>query len=501
MAHVVFVEDMDGKPLMPTKRFGKVRRMLKDKKAKVVCIKPFKIRLLYEPKTKICQDIELGIDPGRTNIGYAAVQIDTSSKNCGECLMDGTLETRNKEIPKLMAERADHRRASRSGERQRRKRRAKKCGTTTEFPEGRKLPGYEDPLMLKDIINTESRFNNRKRPPGWVTPTVRQLIQTHLNLIRLIGRFLPISHVSIELNRFAFMELEAGKRLYGDAFCKGPLFGSRDSDEVIYAVQEGKCLLCDHEIEHIHHIVPVSHRGSDTLKNKAGLCACCHRKVHTNPQAAEELQEKKAGSMKKYAGTSVLNQAMPFIVKELKEEFGENLHITVGYETKEFRDTNKIEKTHSSDATCIACSRTGVVPSLPGVEYDLKQFRRHDRSIINNQRERTYKLDGKTVAKNRKTRFEQKGPSLQDWFLEEAREVGMKTAMKLRSELTVTKSTRRYNNPGRRLPGAVFLYEGKRYVMTGQLSNGKYLRALGEGKRNFPIGKCAFIGQGGLVFV
>ena len=32
----VYVLDKNGQPLMPTQRFGKVRRMLRDKKAKVV---------------------------------------------------------------------------------------------------------------------------------------------------------------------------------------------------------------------------------------------------------------------------------------------------------------------------------------------------------------------------------------------------------------------------------------------------------------------------------
>ena len=49
----VYVLDKDGQPLMPTSCFGKVRRMLRDKKAKVVKCCPFTIRLLYEPETKI----------------------------------------------------------------------------------------------------------------------------------------------------------------------------------------------------------------------------------------------------------------------------------------------------------------------------------------------------------------------------------------------------------------------------------------------------------------
>ena len=37
----VYVLDPDGKPMMPTTRFGKVRRMLRSGKAKAVTTRPF----------------------------------------------------------------------------------------------------------------------------------------------------------------------------------------------------------------------------------------------------------------------------------------------------------------------------------------------------------------------------------------------------------------------------------------------------------------------------
>ena len=72
----VYVLDMDGNPIMPTKRFGKVRRMLKSGQAKAVSTVPFTIRLTYQTKTHVIQPVTVGIDPGRTNIGLAAVRSD-----------------------------------------------------------------------------------------------------------------------------------------------------------------------------------------------------------------------------------------------------------------------------------------------------------------------------------------------------------------------------------------------------------------------------------------
>jgi len=63
---------MEGKPLMPTNRHGKIRRLLKEGKAKVVKVKPFTVKLLYQTK-EYTQPITLGIDSGYTYIGFSAI--------------------------------------------------------------------------------------------------------------------------------------------------------------------------------------------------------------------------------------------------------------------------------------------------------------------------------------------------------------------------------------------------------------------------------------------
>ena len=72
----VYVLDVNGDPLMPTCRYGKVRRMLKSGQAKAVDTLPFTIQLLKPTKTRVLQPVIAGQDPGRTNIGMAAVRSD-----------------------------------------------------------------------------------------------------------------------------------------------------------------------------------------------------------------------------------------------------------------------------------------------------------------------------------------------------------------------------------------------------------------------------------------
>ena len=103
---LVYVLNADGYPLIPSSRCAHIRHLLKSGRAKVVRQKPFTIQLCYET-TNYTQPLCGGTDPGRTNIGEAVLD----SK--GNVLYSAHVETRNKEIPKLMEERKAHRQASR----------------------------------------------------------------------------------------------------------------------------------------------------------------------------------------------------------------------------------------------------------------------------------------------------------------------------------------------------------------------------------------------------
>ena len=171
----------DGTPLMPTLRKSHVQKLLKRGKARVVEHVPFVVQLKYSTPG-ITQPLYGGTDPGRTNIGNAVID------GSGTVVYKDHVTTRNREVAKLMAERRRHRQASRRGERLARKRLAKRLGTTMKAILERVLPGCDGSVRVKDIINTEARFSNRKHPKGWVTPSVRQLIRTHVSMVKRIKK-------------------------------------------------------------------------------------------------------------------------------------------------------------------------------------------------------------------------------------------------------------------------------------------------------------------------
>ena len=134
--------------------------------------------------------------------------------------------------------------------------------------------------------------------------------------------------------------------------------------------------------------------------------------------------------------------------------------------------------------------------------YEIKQYRNHDRARVKSQTERTYRLNGKIVAKNRRKRMDQKTPSLHEFYLEQKTKYGKKKAKQIMGQLKVQKSMRRYNNIARILPGAEVLYKGKRYVKKAQHCKGRYYYFEGKGNSDFPSEECEMLNKtAGLKYV
>ena len=163
----VYVLSKDGKPLMPTKRFDRVRRMLKRGKAVVVSRCPFQIQLTYD-STAYTQKIVLGVDTGSKHIGLSA---------CSEKdeLYAAEVRPRKESVKSCLESRKMRRRTRRSRLRSR-----------------------------------AERSNNRKKnkKEGWFAPTIQQKCQMHVNAVRKVNKLLPISEINVEVCRFDTQKLQ-----------------------------------------------------------------------------------------------------------------------------------------------------------------------------------------------------------------------------------------------------------------------------------------------------
>jgi len=412
---MVYVISKSGKPLMPTERYGHVRKLLKANLAVPISNNPFTIKLKYDT-SEVIQPLTLGIDAGRENIGLGV------SDDLGNCYFLANVQTNNKQVIKNMSERKVHRQERRKHKRQRKQRKALRLNQAMKNGEDSILrnkkpckqvdisyPGMEKSIPNKVIKGKEAKFNNRRRPDGWLTPSARNLVEIHINLVKKISSFLPITDLVIENNIFDFQKLE-NCDIKNWEYSKGILYGFKDYKDYISKQQNGHCLLCNNKIEHYHHIYYKSNNGSNTTNNFVGLCESCHTLVHNDSIYEQELLDRKQGLKKKYE-ISLLNSCMGVIIEELSLLY--LTKVCFGYDTKNIRNKYNLDKNHNIDGFAISLFDKNIDSiNLKSDIYTIRHFKKKSNNIISKVGSRKYYLDGKLVAINRHKAFNQKEDSL-----------------------------------------------------------------------------------------
>lgn len=328
---MVYVQDIDGKPMMPTTRHGKVRRPLKDNKAVVVNTCPFTIKLTYKT-SDYKQEIVLGVDAGTKHVGLSAT---TKSKE----LYSGEVILRN-DVVELLSTRRESRRARRNRLR------------------------YRKP-----------RFENRVKSKhhGWVAPSVRHRIDAHIRVIDNVCSILPISRIIIEVAQFDTQKIN-NPNISGNEYQKGDQLGFWNVREYVLARDGHKCQHCkgkskDH-ILNVHHIESRK-TGGDSPSNLITLCETCHKEYH---KGNIDLKVKRGKSLRDAAVMGIMKWKL---YDELKSKY-DNVSMTFGYITKYNRIKYGIEKSHTSDAFVI--SRNFNAKRIER-QYLKRLIRRHNRQI------------------------------------------------------------------------------------------------------------------------
>lgn len=306
----VYVISKDGQPLMPTSRFGKVRRLLRDKKAKVISRCPFTIKLLYEPESLIVQEVVLGQDTGSKRVGTACIANN-------RVLYQSEVVLRS-DIKKKM----DKRKAARTSRRYRKTR-------------------YRKPRFL-------NRANSTKK--GRLPPSVRSKIQSHVDEIEFCKKILPVSKIVFEISQFdtALMKnpelIDEKVKHWG--YQEGFNYGYSSRREAVLHRDGYTCQCCrkKHVRLEVYHIIFRSLGGSDDEKNLITLCEKCHKSVHDGILI---LTKKPKKLRLKYA------TQMSIIRSQLLKIYPDAIE-TFGFVTKENRNNLNLPKGHFIDACVIA---------------------------------------------------------------------------------------------------------------------------------------------------
>ena len=355
---MVYVLDKNGQPLMPTDRHRKVRLMLQSGQAKVIKRCPFTIQLNYDSGHQT-QEISLGIDAGSKHIGVSAT---TKIK----VLYEADVELRN-DIVDLLSSRRELRRGRRN----------------------------------RKTRYRQAKFYNRRRGNGWLAPSIRQKIGTHLTVVENICKILPISRIMVETASFDIQKIK-NPDIQGAEYQLGDQLGFWNVREYVLFRDGHTCQCCKgkskDKILNVHHIESRK-TGGNAPNNLITLCETCHTGYHKGTVQLPKAI-KRGMRFKDATFMGIMRWAFYEALKQQYESVGTPVHNTYGYITKHTRIAYNLPKEHYVDARCISGNPEA---SSNGEYYYQKKVRCHNRQIhkltvlkggIRKQNQATYLVNG-----------------------------------------------------------------------------------------------------------
>jgi 5-methylcytosine-specific restriction endonuclease McrA len=336
----VFVLSQTGQPLMPTTP-RRARLFLHTRRARVVHREPFTIQLRFETTT-YTQPATIGVDTGSQTVGIAA----TANR---EVIFQAEMPLRTNISGKL-TQRRQYRRTRRS----------------------------------RKTRYRAARWANRRRPSGWLPPSLRARADATVKAVRFVARILPIGQINVEIGSFDAQKMQ-NPEISGVSYQQGQLQGYL-LREYLLAKWQRQCAYCQTSGVplQVEHLVPKSRGGSDRASNLVIACDACNKRKGT--RTAEEfgypeIQAQARVPLKDAAHVSSIKTA---VVQPLAQQFGsERVAVTYGYETKYQRiQVLNLPKSHANDAVAIACAIGEVVKPLTLV-YQLRCVPRGNYQMYN----------------------------------------------------------------------------------------------------------------------
>ncbi len=307
------VLDRNKQPLMPC-HSARARELLTSGKVAVFKRFPFTI-ILKEREGGHRQSVSAKVDPGSKETGLVLVG---DFKRGKRVIWASVIEHRGQQIKNTL----ESRRASRRGRRARHTR-------------------YRP-----------ARFDNRKRPNGWLPPSLMSRIENVWTWAVRLNRLCAITTISQELVKFD-MQLMQNTEISGVEYQQGELMGY-EVREYLLEKWGRKCAYCGakNTALEVEHITPKSRGGSNRISNLTLACRTCNE--NKGAQTATEFGypdiQKQAKRPLKDAAT--MNATRWALYTQLKNS-GLPIEIGTGGRTKYNRLQQGYPKAHWIDAACV----------------------------------------------------------------------------------------------------------------------------------------------------
>ena len=176
--------------------------------------------------SQLIQPASIMVNPGSTTTGIAVIQDRNDQSRT--VLLGIELHHRGKTIKSNMTKRAQHRNSRRARLRHR-----------------------------------KPRFNNRRRKPGWLPPSVLSRLTNTLTWIDRISRLIAIKDIHVETQQFDAQRL-ANPAIHGREYQQGALYQTTLRAYVIHR-EDHRCIYCNRKPGRftLDHVIPRSANGPD----------------------------------------------------------------------------------------------------------------------------------------------------------------------------------------------------------------------------------------------
>ena len=351
----VFVLNKNDKPLMPCS-CCRARKLLKNKKAKIISYKPFTIQLIYG-SSGYTQEVNVGVDLGAKYIGVAV-----QSQN--KVITKGTIELRS-DIESNLETRHTYRRSRRNRK--------------TRYRKARFL----------------NRVSNKKQ--GWLPPSIKSRIDNTFFWVDKFCSLLPNPKLNIEVGKFDVQKM-INPDIEGKEYQQGEMFGYYDTRYYVFARDKYTCQACKKRKDKIfntHHIIYRSEGGTNRANNLITVCTDCHTsKNHEKGEVFWKWMETKKKTPQ-YKETPFMN----ILRKRIFNKYPKAKIVYGSWTTPKRKDLG-LEKEHYNDALVISGITENFIDNV-GI-FTIKQFRKKKRILHEATARKGRKESNKEAKRNSK---------------------------------------------------------------------------------------------------
>ncbi len=311
----IFVLDAERRPLSPCTP-ARARMLLKAGRAAILRRCPFVLILKTSRSDAGVEPLRVKIDPGALTSGIALI-----NDGSGEVVWAAEVSHRGQEIRKALS----RRRAVRRSRRQRKTRYRPK------------------------------RVANRRRPAGWLAPSLLSRVLNLLTWVARLRSFCPVGTLSMELTTFDTAALQ-DPTIAGIQYQQGTLAGYEIRAYLLEKWQR-RCAYCGQSSTklQVEHLIPKSRGGSDRLSNLVLACEPCNQQK--GDRTAKEfgfsllMEQAKAPLV----GAAVMNATRWSLYRALQQT-GLPVEVGTGGQTSYHRASRNLPKAHWIDASVVGAS-------------------------------------------------------------------------------------------------------------------------------------------------